>query len=97
MNQGVLCSTFQVVAQIRIDDLLPSALRDVPKHLAYGHLGIQLRPEPILVTSMSGSKMGPITRTTAIWTTRSRMGGMPSGRCPPLLFGIHTLSKGCGR
>ena len=25
------------------------------------------------------------------------MGGMPSGRCPPLLFGIHTLSKGCGR
>jgi hypothetical protein len=40
----------EVVAQIRIDDLPLSALRDVPKHLAYGHLGIQFRPEAILVS-----------------------------------------------
>jgi hypothetical protein len=40
----------EVVAQIRIDDLPLSTLRDVPKHLAYGHLRIQLRTEVILVS-----------------------------------------------
>src|SRR5580704_16207890 len=52
--------------------------------------------KPYWLASKSTSKMGPITSTTAICATRSRMDGMPSGRSPPLLLGIHTLSKGCG-
>jgi hypothetical protein len=38
--------------------------------------------------------MGPITSTTAIMTTRSRMHGMPSARRPPLLFGIPHSQQG---
>jgi hypothetical protein len=48
-HQRTVRNCREVVAQIRVDDLPPSVLPDVPKHLAYGHLGIQLRPETILV------------------------------------------------
>src|SRR3954452_25076240 len=41
--------------------------------------------------------MGPITNSAAIWATRSEMAGMPSGRCPPLLFCIQTRRRGFGR
>jgi len=40
--------------------------------------------------------MGPMISTAAIWTTRSLMVGMPRGRWPPLLFGIHTRRRGLG-
>ena len=42
-------------------------------------------------------KIGSSTMTMAACTTRSRIVGMPSGRWPPSLLGIHTRSRGRGR
>ena len=50
------------------------------------------------MSSKSASKMGSSTILAAVWTTRSRMVGMPSGRSPRhSAFGIITRRTGSGR
>ena len=44
----------------------------------------------------SASKIGSITITPAIWTTRSRIVGKPSGLSLPLALGIQTRFTGEG-
>jgi hypothetical protein len=41
--------------------------------------------------------MGSRMSLSAPWTTRSRIAGMPSGRVPPLSFGISTSRTGGGK
>ena len=45
----------------------------------------------------SASKIGVSTSVTAICTTRSRIVGIPSGRCRPSALGMYRRRTGCGR
>jgi len=53
--------------------------------------------KPYCSGQKTASKIGPITSSSAICATRSEIAGMPSGRWPPLLLGIHTRRRGFGQ
>ena len=96
MNQGALCSTFQEIREVGIDDFPVSAKQqffDLDRRL----LGTPPRPVGVLFGWKVGFKIGSRTSVAAVMQTRSRTLEIPSGLSLPLAFGIYTRLIGSGR